>query len=92
MAYEALCVLSEFNSCRKKLDCRIENVSSIVIACCILHNICQINKDDYIDDDGVLDAVIRQERNARRSRRGHNRVQAHAIDIRQALKLYIMNH
>ena len=30
----------------KRLDNRIENVSAAVIACCVLHNICQINRGD----------------------------------------------
>ena len=33
----------------KRLDNRIENVSAVVIACRVLHNICQTNKDDYLD-------------------------------------------
>ena len=41
------------------LDCQIENVSTVIIACCVLHNICQLIKDDYIDNDGILEAVIR---------------------------------
>ena len=28
--------------------------SSVAITCCVLHNICQMNKDEYIDDEGIL--------------------------------------
>ena len=31
----------------KRLDNRIENVSAAVIACCVLQNICQMNRGDF---------------------------------------------
>ena len=37
----------------KRLDNDLESVSSIIITCCVLHNICQQNHDNYIDDDDV---------------------------------------
>ena len=37
----------------KRLDNHIENVSAVVIVCCVLHKICQINKDDHLDQDGI---------------------------------------
>ena len=77
---------------QNNLDCQIENVSTVIIAYCVLHNICQLNKDDYIDNDGMLEAVIRQERNARRRRRNSNHAPVNAINSREAIKLYIMNN
>ena len=41
----------------KRLDNRIENVSAVVIACCVLHNICQMNIDDYLDQVGMLEML-----------------------------------
>ena len=35
----------------KRLDNDLESVSSIIITCCVLHNICQQNHDNCIDDD-----------------------------------------
>ena len=55
----------------KRLDNCIENVSAVVIACCVLHNICQMNRDDYLDHDGMLEAILAHERE-RRDRRGQN--------------------
>ena len=34
----------------------------------MLHNICQQNHDDYIDEDDVLENVLEQERRERRHR------------------------
>ena len=73
------------------LDCQIENVSTVIIACCVLHNICHLNKGNYIDNDDILEADLRQERNARR-RRNHNRAPVNAINTREAIKLYVMNN
>ena len=67
------------------LDCQIENVSTVIIASCVLHNICQLNKDDYTDNDGILEAVIRQERKARRRRRNDNCAPVNAIYPREAI-------
>ena len=44
----------------KPLDNRIENVTAVVITCCVLHNICQMRKDEYIDKDGMLDEILRK--------------------------------
>ena len=46
----------------KRLDNCIENVSAVVIACCVLHNICQMNRDYYLDQDGMLDAILAHKR------------------------------
>ena len=37
-----------------------------MIACSVLHNICQENGEEYIDMDGVLVEILRNEREARR--------------------------
>ena len=52
----------------KRLDNDLESVSSIIITRCVLHNICQQNHDNYIDDDDVLENVLEQERRERRNR------------------------
>ena len=52
----------------KRLDNRIENVSAVTIACITLHNFCQINNENYVDKDGVLENILRQEREARQRR------------------------
>ena len=46
----------------KCLDNRIKNVTAVIMICCILHNICQMRKDEYIDKDGMLDEILRKER------------------------------
>ena len=56
----------------KRLDDRIENVSAVVIACCVLDNIFQMNKDDYLDQDGMLEAILAHERERRDRRRQYN--------------------
>ena len=72
----------------KRLDNEIENVLSVFITCCFLHNICQMNKVDYIDDDGILDDVLRQEREARQ-RRGQNHYRNRSgVTVRLCLKVH----
>ena len=46
----------------KCLDNRIKNVTAVIMICCILHNLCQMRKDEYIDKDGMLDEILRKER------------------------------
>ena len=50
----------------KRLDNYLENINQVVITCFVLHNICEVSGDAYIDDDGLLDYLIRQERDHRR--------------------------
>ena len=52
----------------KRLDNDLESVSSIIITCCVLYNICQQNHDNYINCDDVLENVLEQERRVRRNR------------------------
>ena len=52
----------------KRLDNDLESVSSIIITCCVLYNICQQNYDNYINCDDVLENVLEQERRERRNR------------------------
>ena len=52
-----------------RLDNRIENVAAVTIACVTLHNFCQKNNETYTDEDGVLENILRQERQSRQRRR-----------------------
>ncbi|XP_028678812.1 uncharacterized protein LOC114667607 [Erpetoichthys calabaricus] len=36
---------------RKRYDCHINNINNIIAACCILHNFCEINNEEYDDID-----------------------------------------
>ena len=49
----------------KRLGCEIEDVSSFIITCVMLHNICQIAGDDYVDHDNILETIIAQEQRTR---------------------------
>ena len=42
----------------KRLDANIENVSSIVVTCVVLHNIFQLSGDDYVDEDNILEGIL----------------------------------
>ena len=44
----------------KRLDSQKENVISIIITCCVLHNICQGNEDE-LDDEDLLQRIIREQ-------------------------------
>ena len=73
----------------KRLDNCIENVSAVVIACCVLHNICQMNRDDYLDQDGMLEAILAHERERRDRRRQNNDRIRNAEAIRLSLKRFV---
>ena len=59
--YLAIAVSCNERCLLNNLDCQIENVSTVIIACCLLRDICQLNKEDYTDSNGILEGVIRQE-------------------------------
>lgn len=75
----------------KRLDNEIENVSSVIVTCCVLHNICQINKDDYVDDDGLLENILRNEREARQRRRQNCQQNPDGQSVRFSLTNYVNN-
>ena len=82
---------ARWRSLLKKLDNRIENISAVIITCCTLHNICQINNDKYIDNDEVLEGILRQERASRRRRRQNFEVNPDGAAIRLSLTNYVNN-
>ena len=58
----------------KRLDNRIENISEVIVSCFALHNFCQLENEEFIDQDGILGDLIRQEhvaRNRRNAPRGN---------------------
>ena len=73
----------------KCLDNRIKNVTAVIMTCCILHNICQMRKDEYIDKDGMLDEILRKERARRRNRRQKHDAHPAAESVRSSLKDYV---
>ena len=76
----------------KRLDSQITNVSDTIIACCVLHDFCQLQNDEYIDDDEVLQELICKEREANRARRQTNTFVEEAHIIREVLKQYVDEH
>ena len=52
----------------KRLDNGLSNVSFVIIASCVLHNICQIKNRRYIDEEDVQDNITEQERNMKQTR------------------------
>ena len=68
------------------------NVSDQIIACSVLHNICQENGEEYIDMDGVLAEILRNEREARRRVPHVFNVFRDGEEIRTQLKLYVQQN
>ena len=68
------------------------NVSDQIIACSVLHNICQENGEEYIDMDGVLAEILRNEREARRRVPHVFNVFHDGEEIRTQLKLYVQQN
>ena len=75
----------------KRLDNEIENVSSVIVTCCVLHNICQIYKDNYVDDDGLLENILRNEREARQRIRQNFQRNPDGQSVRISLTNYVNN-
>ena len=74
----------------KRLDSNLENISHVIITCVVLHNICQSNKDFYEDDDGLLEEIIRHERQARLRRRQNNAARPQDAEVvREAIKNHV---
>ena len=73
----------------KRLDAQVENVSFTVVACIVMHNICQMNGDEYFDEDGLLEEIIERERGAARRRRQQNYALPNAVNLRHAMTTYI---
>lgn len=38
----------------------MENVSAVVITCCVWRNICQMNKNDYVEKDRTREKILAQ--------------------------------
>ena len=60
------------------LDHSMENLSDVIISCCVLHNICQMKGDSYIDNDDVLEHTLQRERERRTQRREEREFHASA--------------
>ena len=54
------------------MDIGLQNTAKTIITCCVLHNICHLRGDFYIDDDNVLDQVLPNERLMRRAQANSN--------------------
>ena len=76
----------------KRLDNDLESVSSILITCCVHHNICQQNHDNYIDGDDVLKNVLEQVRRERRNKISNHNLCDHAKAPREILTRYIRDN
>ena len=70
------------------LDHNIENLSDVIISCCVLHNICQMKGDSYIDNDDVLEHTLQRER-GRTQRRQEREFHASVNTLRDILTDYV---
>ena len=75
----------------KRLDAVIENVSNVVIACVVLHNSFQFMCDQYEDEDGLLNKLIRKKREASKWRQHGNTFTAAANHLRGTIKSHVIN-
>lgn len=41
---------SRFRCLLKRLDVTVEKANNVVIACCILHNMCKLNGDEHLEE------------------------------------------
>lgn len=75
----------------KRLDYEIENVSSVLITCAVLGNICHITEDDYVDHCNTLQTIVLQEQRTRAQRQENGIVRRNGAEVRNALKQFIDN-
>ena len=78
----------------KRLDNEIENISEVIISWFALHNLRQLENEEFIDQHGILDDLIRQEcvaRNRRNAPRG-NQNQPDGELVRNAIKNHLMEN
>ena len=75
------------------LEQNLENVPFVILACCVLHNICQDKNEELSDEDRqFLDQVIQQERRNRNRRRQNNAVLCNDFnEQRDVLTQYLQN-
>ena len=73
----------------KRIDTEITNVSDQIIACPVLQNICQENGEEYIDLDGVLAEILRNERESRQRVPQVFTIFHNGEEIRTQPKLYV---
>ena len=73
----------------KRLNNNFNFVPLIIIACCVLHNICQNHNDIYVDEDEILDAIIQRERQIRQMRLQNNPVGNYENELRDILMRYL---
>ena len=74
----------------KRLDNQIENISEAIISCFALHNFFQLENEEFIDQDGIFDDLIRQEtrRNAPKGKQN----QPGGEVVRNAIKNNVMEN
>ena len=72
----------------KRLD-KVENVSDVIITCFVLHNFCQINGETYLDQNGILEDLIQNEREIRKRRALNNIALLDGERLRTAWGYYI---
>ena len=69
-----------------RLESRFDNISEIILTCCILHNFCQEAREEF-DDKEVLERIIAIERKYLPNRNQQNIAQnLVAQDIRRAIE------
>ena len=71
------------------LDHNIENLLDVIISCCVLHNICQMKGDSYIDNDDVLEHTLQRERERRTQRREEREFYASVSTLQDILTDYV---
>ena len=63
----------------KRLDNRFENISEVILSCCVLHNYCQDSGEEF-DDDEILRRIISIDREYVETRQQENIAQNPAAE------------
>ena len=58
---------------------------TLSLSCCVLHNLCQMKGDSYINNDDVLEHTLQRERERRTQRREEREFHASANTLRDIL-------
>ena len=79
---------ARFQCLLKRLDNELENITMVIICCCVPRNICQMTGEELLDEE-ILDQIIADMRNQRDHCGNQNVV---GDNIRELLREYLDNN
>ena len=67
----------------------MENLSDVIMGCCVFHNICQMKGDSYINNEDVLEHTLQREGERRTQRKDEREFHASTNTLLDILTVYV---